>query len=137
MQDPRETVYQLVGGDEFFSKLVTLFYDKVAINEILKHMFHGKTFDEPKENLYLFLRKIFGGPDEYTSKRGHPMMRRRHLPFLIGLKERNEWMKLMLESLEELQVTKDHPAREPMEVYFNNVATHMINKTVSPQDFNT
>lgn len=137
MSISKESVYELVNGDEFFSKLVNIFYDKVAVNEVLNFMFQGKTFDEPKENLFLFLRKIFGGPDEYTPKRGHPMMRRRHMPFPIGLKERNEWMNLMLESLEELSITKDHPAREPMEKYFQNVATHMINKAVSLQDFNT
>lgn len=133
MSTSKETIYDLVKGDDFFLKLVDIFYDKVAKDDILKGMFHGG-FDEPKHNLYLFLRKIFGGPDDYTPARGHPRMRKRHMPFVIGLKERNRWMKLMLESLDQLDITKDHPVRESMESYFQNVATHMMNQRVSPED---
>ena len=135
MNDSRETIYDVVHGDEFFLKLVDIFYDKVAKDDVLQSMFH-EGFEKPKHNLYLFLRKIFGGPDDYTPARGHPMMRKRHLPFKIGLLERNRWMKLMLESLEELHITNDHPARAPMEAYFQNVATHMINQQVSASDIN-
>lgn len=135
MSASRDTIYDLVKGDEFFLQLVDLFYDKVAKDDVLSHMFPGG-FEKPKHNLYLFIRKIFGGPDDYTPERGHPRMRKRHMPFVIGLKERNRWMKLMLESLDELQITKDHPARGPMEAYFQNVATHMINQQVSLEDIN-
>ncbi len=132
---PNQNIYNLVNGDDFFSKLVNIFYDKMATDDILSHMFHSG-FDEPKRNLYLFLRKIFGGPDDYSPLRGQSMMRKRHSPFKIGLKERNRWIKLMLESLDELQIIKGHPVRETMETYFQNVATHMINQQVSIQDIN-
>ena len=136
MSNPNEKIFSLVDGDKFFLQLVEIFYEKVAEDDILRSMFPD-SFVEPKENLFLFLRKIFGGPDDYTSKRGHPMMRRRHLPFPIGLSERNRWIKLMLESLEEMGVTKSHPIRAPMEEYFQNVATHMINREVTVEDINS
>lgn len=135
MSSPIGNVFDLVQGDAFFSQLVNIFYNKVAKDDLLKGMFHN-SFEEPKHNLYLFLRKIFGGPDDYTPLRGPAMMRKRHLPFSIGLKERNRWMKLMIESLEELGITKNHPARGLMEDYFQGVATHMINRQVTVQDIN-
>lgn len=130
-----DSIYKLVNGDQFFLKLVDVFYNKVEKDDVLNHMFHNG-FEEPKRNLYLFLRKIFGGPDDYIPTRGPPMMRRRHLPFVIGLKERNQWMKLMLESLDELEITNNHPARKQMENYFESVATHMINQRISVEDIN-
>ena len=136
MSNSSDTIFNLVGGDDFFLKLVDIFYTKVAQDEVLNHMFH-EGFEQPKHNLYLFLRKIFGGPDDYTPARGHPKMRRRHFPFAIGMVERNRWIKLMLESLDELKVSKEHPAREPMESYFQNVATHMINQKVTLDDINS
>ena len=134
MNSSKETIYRILEGDDFFKNLVEIFYNKVSKDDVLRTMFPD-SFVDAKENLYLFLRKIFGGPDEYTPKRGHPMMRRRHLPFPIGLQERNRWIKLMLESLEELGITANHPVRAPMEDYFQNVATHMINKIVTADDF--
>jgi hemoglobin len=133
MNNAKDTVYSDL-GDEFFKNLVEIFYTKVENNEILRFMFPD-TLDEAKENLRLFLLKIFGGPDDYTPKRGHPMMRRRHLPFSIGLIERNEWIKLMMESLDELGITKNHPKREVIDNYFQSVATHMMNKKVNIEDF--
>lgn len=135
MSDPKGQIFDQVNGDPFFLQLVNIFYDKVAKDELLSPMFHN-SFDDAKHNLYLFLRKIFGGPDEYTLLRGNPMMRKRHLPFSIGLQERNRWLKLMLESMDEVGVTKNNPAREIMEEYFQFMATRMINREVKSEDYN-
>jgi hemoglobin len=32
-----------------------------------------------------------GGPQHYTERFGHPMLRRRHMPFSIGVLERDQW----------------------------------------------
>ena len=130
-----KTVYDIVGGDEFFNNLVDIFYSKVAKDELLNGMFVDQTFVSPKRHLYLFLRMLFGGPDDYTPERGHPKMRRRHFPFKIGVKERNRWLKLMLSSLDELGVTSEHQSRAYIQEYFERVATHMINQEIKPEDF--
>jgi hemoglobin len=127
-------VYDLVGGDDFFKKLVNVFYNKIDHDDLLRYMF-PESLEEPKKWNYLFLRKIFGGPDDYVPIRGHPMMRKRHLPFKIGVKERNRWLALMLESLDELGLTHEHKARPIMQNYFEFMATKMINQPIRAEDF--
>ena len=127
-------VYDLVGGDKFFIELADVFYNKIDNDDLLRGMF-PTSLEEAKKWNYLFLRKIFGGPDEYVTERGHPMMRKRHFPFKIGLKERNRWYDLMIESIKELGIAPDHPAYPIMQKYFDHMATKMINQPVLESDF--
>ena len=129
-----QSVYVLVGGDKFFKDLVDNFYAKIDEDDLLRYMF-PQSLDKAKQWNYLFLRKIFGGPDDYVSQRGHPRMRKRHLPFKIGIKERNRWLSLMLEALDDLGITEEHEARSIMQKYFDFMATKMINQSVKPDDF--
>ncbi|MFV2016698.1 MAG: globin [Candidatus Heimdallarchaeota archaeon] len=128
------TVYDLVGGDPFFKDLTNKFYDKIDKDELIRYMF-PESLENPKNWNFLFLRKIFGGPDDYIPLRGNPMMRRRHLPFKIGLKERNRWLFLMLESLDELGINIEHKARPLMQYYFEHMATKMINQPIDANEF--
>jgi hemoglobin len=43
-----------------------------------------------------------GGPNLYSRERGHPRLRLRHLPFRIGIAERDAWMACMQAALEEV-----------------------------------
>ena len=42
-----------------------------------------------RERLALFLIQYWGGPDTYMQERGHPRLRMRHNPFVIGALERD------------------------------------------------
>ena len=128
-----QTVYDLVGGDSFFKALVDTFYDKIDKDDLLRHMF-PVSLEEPKKWNYLFMRMIFGGPDDYVPQRGHPRMRKRHFPFKIGLNERNRWFNLMMESIEGL-ISKDHEAYPIMKKYFDHMATKMINQPIIADQF--
>jgi hemoglobin len=75
--------------------------------------------------LYLFLSGWLGGPQLYVEKYGHPMLRRRHLPFEIGESERDQWLKCMDIALDE-QV--EEPLRAELKASFFKVADHMINQ---------
>ncbi|MHA1990154.1 MAG: globin domain-containing protein [Candidatus Hodarchaeales archaeon] len=120
-------IYEKVGGRAFFEKLVEKFYNKIEKDSLLRPLF-PKGLEDGKHWQFLFLSQFFGGPREYEKVRGHPKLRKRHLPFPIGIKERNQWVKLMIESLEENGITNDHELRHAFEEYFNRTATKMMNK---------
>ena len=130
--DVSET-FNLIGGEETLRRLTDYFYDKVMEDEVLAEMFkfaHEKldsSLEEGKRRQFLFLKQRFGGSRDYEKLRGHPMLRKRHIYFKIGMRERNAWFNLMMEALDHVGITKEHPARETIENYLARTATHMIN----------
>ena len=62
---------------------------------------HPADLTSSREKLKLFLSGWMGGPDIYSPKYGHPMLRARHLPFKIGMTERNQWLACMYQALED------------------------------------
>ena len=72
------------------------------------------------------LRDRAVGPDYYVQKFGHPMLRARHLPFAIGIKERNQWVQCMDQAMGEVGV--DPQLRERLYDSFMNTADWMRNK---------
>ena len=127
-------IFNSVGGTPFFRKLVDTFYTKVEKDPLLRPIF-PESLDQGKHWQFLFLQEIFGGPTDYQKLRGSPMLRRRHLPFKIDIYARDRWIKLMLESLDELGINNDHPARKIMQKYFEGTATKMINRNVTGDYF--
>ena len=77
------TIYEAVGGEETFARLVENFYNAVQEDEVLRPIYPGD-WDESKRTLKLFLMQYFGGPGDYSQERGHPRLRMRHAPFAIG-----------------------------------------------------
>ncbi len=123
---PYIEIFNKVGGSKFFISLADVFYSKIENDPILRPLFPNN-LEAGKRWQYLFLQQFFGGPREYEQIRGHPKLRKRHLPFPIGIKERNQWVKLMIESIEELGIDKDHELRYTIEEYFERTATKMMN----------
>jgi hemoglobin len=48
-----------------------------------------------------------GGPQHYTDKFGHPRLRMRHMPFSIGIIERDQWVACMDQAMQETGVPDD------------------------------
>ncbi len=119
-------IYSLIGGSGKFYELVEVFYGKVENDQVLRPLF-PEDLEEGKELQALFLIQRFGGPREYEQKRGHPMLRRRHFPFKINKEARDQWVKLMKESLDEIGISAKHPARPYLDAYFESTGTKMIN----------
>lgn len=126
----QETVYQKVGGMAVFMQLADEFYSRVEKDATLRDLFVDETLDGPKERLGLFLAQFFGGPTTYSERRGHPMLRARHLPFAIGRKERDAWVGHMLAAVDAIGISE--PARSEMREYFERAATFLINQTEEP-----
>lgn len=87
---------------------------------------HAEDLKNSEDKLFKFLSGWMGGPQLYIEEYGHPMLRRRHLPFAIGNAERDQWMMCMNKALQE--VVEDDTVRKELATAFTGVADHMRNQ---------
>jgi len=96
------TLYEAVGGEETFTRLVRRFYEEVAADPVLRAVYPTEDLEPAEVHLRLFLIQYWGGPATYNELRGHPRLRMRHVHFRIGETERDLWLKHMRTALDEL-----------------------------------
>lgn len=103
---PTPTAYTLLGGDARVRELVDRFYDLMDLEPAYTELraAHGPSLDEARDKLYWFLSGWLGGPSLYIERFGHPRLRARHLPFAIGIKERDQWVACMSQAMVDVQV---------------------------------
>jgi hemoglobin len=108
-----QTPYALLGGDAAVRALVERFYDLMDLEPQYAELraLHAPDLAHAREKLYLFLSGWLGGPSLYIERYGHPMLRRRHLPFPIGTRERDQWMACIEQAMVEQGVAADLRAR--------------------------
>jgi hemoglobin len=119
------TLYEIVGGEAFFVALVERFYVHVAEDPVLRPLYPAD-LEPGKAHLSGFLAQYWGGPPNYSMVRGHPRLRMRHAPFIIGQAERDAWvthMRTAVDSSEAAPVVKSE-----LMAYFKNTATFLINR---------
>ncbi len=120
--------YELMGGEAAISSLVDRFYfymDTLPEVQGIRKM-HAKSLSNAKDKLFKFLSGWLGGPDLFVQEFGHPMLRRRHLPFAIAQSERDQWMLCMNKAMAEMQM--DDNLRKALLDALDQLATHMINQ---------
>jgi hemoglobin len=98
-------LFERVGGESFFVDLVDRFYLGVAGDPLLRPLYPDD-LAESTQHLALFLIQYWGGPPTYNELRGHPRLRMRHAPFVIGPAERDAWLRHMFGALEELRAAE-------------------------------
>lgn len=118
------TLYEAVGGSDFFVQLVEHFYAGVDADATLRHMY-PEDLSGPKEHTAAFLVQYWGGPTTYSEQRGHPRLRMRHAPFAIGQTERDAWIEHMFSAIDAM--APDPAVDAALREYFDMAATHMIN----------
>ena len=96
-----QSVYEFVGGDSTFQKLVDIFYARVEQDPVLRPLFPDD-LEPGKRWQFLFLAQFFGGPARYIEERGHPRLRMRHNPFPIDQQARDHWLEHMLAAIDEV-----------------------------------
>ncbi len=91
------TPYEQIGGDPAVRALVDAFYDRMDLEASFAGLrsLHPASLDGSRDKLYWFLSGWLGGPQMYVERFGHPMLRARHMPFVIGNAERDQWMACM------------------------------------------
>lgn len=124
--------YERIGGEDKVRQLVDRFYDHM--DELPEtygiRKLHAADLSGSRQKLHDFLSGWLGGPQLYVEKHGHPMLRRRHLPFPIGDAERDQWMHCMRLALDE--VVEDAKLRAELHQAFVKVADHMRNQAQQP-----
>ena len=125
MSQASQTIYEAAGGDETFRRLVDTFYQGVETEPALRPLY-PEDLTESREHLFLFLTQYFGGPPRYNALRGHPRLRMRHMPFAIGVRERDAWLRHMRHAVETLGIAE--PVRGVLLQYFENAADFLVNQ---------
>ncbi len=121
------SIYTALGGEQRLSELVNCFYDHMETlveTQSIREM-HAKSLKVSRKKLFMFLSGWLGGPDLYIEKYGHPMLRRRHMPFSIGAKESQQWLLCMQKAMDELSIDGD--LRITLDRSFHQTAVHMHN----------
>jgi hemoglobin len=106
--------------------LVSGFYSRVKEDELLSPMYPHDDWEGAEERLRDFLIYRFGGSDRYIQRRGHPRLGMRHAPFSIGLSERDRWLLLMNQAVQELELPDSR--REVLMGFFEHVAEFLRNR---------
>jgi hemoglobin len=121
-------MFERVGGQSFFDDLVGRFYLGVSGDPILRPLYPDD-LAEAKEHLALFFAQYWGGPPTYNEVRGHPRLRMRHAPFVIGPLERDAWLKHMLLALSGLAEAGRIDAKDEREMaaYLDMAAHSLVN----------
>lgn len=123
------THYERIGGAEKVRALVHRFYqimDELPESYGIRKM-HAEDLQNSEDKLFKFLSGWMGGPQLYIQEFGHPMLRRRHLPFAISVSERDQWLLCMNKALQE--IVEDETLRKDLATAFAGVADHMRNQT--------
>lgn len=112
-------------GEKGFEQLTKAFYRRVREDELIGPMYPDQDWAGAEERLREFLLFRFGAVTKYLEKRGHPRLRARHMPFRIGIAERDRWLLLMGEATEE--VVADAGVRDALMEFFAQVADFLRN----------
>ncbi|EGJ12342.1 MULTISPECIES: group II truncated hemoglobin [Rubrivivax] len=95
------TPFVRLGGEAGVRTLVDRFYDLMELEPAYAALraMHPQSLDGSRDKLFWFLCGWLGGPDHYVQRFGHPRLRARHLPYAIGIAERDQWMACMIQAL--------------------------------------
>ena len=103
--------FERAGGEATFRLLVERFYAGVAMDPLLRPLYPEDDLGPATDRLTLFLIQYWGGPSTYSDNRGHPRLRMRHAPFVIGVAERDAWLGHMKSALDSLELPDDISSR--------------------------
>ena len=123
-----ETPFDWVGGEAAVRALVDRFYDLMDIEPSYSQLrgVHGSTLADARDKLFWFLCGWLGGPSHYTERFGHPRLRMRHMPFAIGVLERDQWLACMDQAMRESDL--DLALRTRLNESFSKTADWMRNQ---------
>ncbi|HWD08239.1 MAG TPA: globin [Actinomycetota bacterium] len=126
MEQPIQvSLYERVGGDEFFHSLIARFYQAVAEDPVLRPLY-PEDMGPGAFNLAEFLVQYWGGPPRYNARRGHPRLRMRHVPFAIRQAERDAWLKHMSDAVRASGAAPE--IVDELLAYFEMASSSLINR---------
>lgn len=123
-----DTPFEWIGGESKVRALVDRFYDLMDLEPDYAALraSHGSTLSDARDKLFWFLCGWLGGPQHYQERFGHPRLRMRHMPFSIGIQERDQWLACMDQAMAEIGV--DPLLHERLNQSFFQTADWMRNR---------
>jgi len=107
-QVQRAAAFEALGGEPQVEALVDRFYDLMELDPAYTALraVHGPDLTQARQKLSWFLCGWLGGPQHYTERFGHPRLRMRHMPYTIGIVERDQWLACMDQAMAEVGMAK-------------------------------
>src|SRR5262245_35332704 len=106
-----ESLYEHAGGEEALRRLEELFYSKVLADPVLKTLFTERR-PHHVDRLTAFTAESFGGPARFTSDVGFQHIIDVHRHLKITDEQRERFVTLYLESVDEAGLPDDEGFRE-------------------------
>lgn len=116
--------YEEIGAEKL-SKLIDIFYSKVAVHPDLYPIFPDDLTETARKQKQ-FQTQFLGGPNLFSEEHGHPMMKARHMPFPITPIRAKAWLACMYEAMNDIGL--DGKLREIYYKRLEMTAMHMVNK---------
>lgn len=130
MSEQSGTLYERVGGHETFVKMVSAFYEGVAVDAPLRNLYPDEDLGPAEDRLLLFLEQYWGGPKTYGETRGHPRLRMRHAPYAVTPDQRDRWLRHMHAAIDTLDLAAADEAE--LREYMDRSAQFMVNAEDGP-----
>jgi hemoglobin len=105
-----ESLYEHAGGEAALHRLEALFYEKALSDPVLKQLFTERV-PTHVDHLTWFTAESFGGPDRFTREKGFQYMIDVHRHLQITDEQRERFVQVYLEALDEAQMPDDERFR--------------------------
>ena len=119
-------------GERPFARLAEELYRNIDGDARIRRHFPEdlSATSEAVRDMREFLTQFFGGPGEYSARKGHPRLRARHMRFPIDQAARDAWLDNALQALETVVTSErlDEPARHEIGAYLIRTSQFMINR---------
>ena len=128
--EARPSLYDRIGPGPFATLAASL-YAGIDRDQRIRGMFPAELGAESPSvrDMREFLIQFFGGPAEYSARKGHPRLRARHLRFPIDQRARDAWLENALAAVGHTVAVHglDSAARSELEAYLVHASQFMIN----------
>ncbi len=115
-------------GEEKLHQMIDIFYNYVKNDDRMNHLFPGDWAETARKQKQ-FQTQFLGGPNLYIEEHGHPMMKVRHMPFVITEIERDAWLENISKAIDDVGL--DANMKGYLMERYTMVAHHMQNSTVN------
>jgi hemoglobin len=117
--------FEAIGGQDGVSALVEEFYRRIEADPDIRPVY-PEDLEPGKAHFKLFLGQWLGGPMLYSQQFGHPRLRMRHFPFVIGERHAGIWLKHMRGAMQARGVPAD--VERAVFERLGPLARHMVNE---------
>lgn len=127
----KQSFYEEIGGEDGVRRLVDAFYRRMDSEPSFATIraMHEGDLSAIHDKLFCYLSGWLGGPNLYVERFGQPFMRRRHLPFAIGIAERDQWLQCMAQAMAEVGLSAEVQVK--LGASFYHLADFMRNSETS------